>query len=148
MSLGQKHYVVCPQCSCDLRSERLFKHCLQVHGKRMSPTEIAAAVSCMTNEPMRKPSRQHKYFERFFEIQRAEEGLQKYVEKLRAAPRKCATKTCQQQVLPPEEFCDRCKLGQIKTQGPRVVPKGRFTFCNCGAPVVPGESRCYDCLGD
>lgn len=53
MSLGQKHYVVCPQCGCDLRAEYFRKHHLLVHGRNPSGLEIVRVVTQMTNQPRR-----------------------------------------------------------------------------------------------
>jgi hypothetical protein len=142
MSLGQKHYVTCPHCGCELRAERLTKHCAKVHDKATSTSTIVEAVSRMKCSPTRKPRIPRKSIK----IRSAEAELQAYANKLKSAPRKCASEGCRYLVRPPEAFCDICKQRKIRPARPKV--KRRLGICNCGAPVVPGESLCYDCLGD
>jgi hypothetical protein len=126
-------YRRCPYCHCRLLWKRLRAHCVKVHGKSPPPNKREQLQTIAERRQARAAASQ-----RFADL----------VENLKVTPRKCAAPGCAAQVLAPEEFCDSCKqkrLGEIVTHRDA---NGFVTRCDCGEPAMPGESRCYSCIGD
>ena len=137
-------------CDCDLRADRLAKHCLRVHGKDLHGSEIAAAMTHMSRDSNQKQARPRKC-ERFTEIKRAKKQCAAYTAKLATQPRKCTGAECKNKVQPPEQFCASCKQARVDhAQSLRAEPRGVLIqrCLTCGSPTVADEDYCYTCLGD
>ena len=145
MSLGQKHYVVCPHCRCELQAKNFSSHCFRVHHLKVTGEEISAVISKMANNRQTKAQKQSL---RAQKRRKSEEASRSIIEKITSRPHKCLTTECNNQISSTEEYCDSCKKRNISAlQGINLCENK--TGCRvCGNPTVPNEDFCYEHLGD
>ena len=127
----------CLVCGCRIRIGRLNRHLQRAHG--MGP--VAASKAIAESRTVKKRP----------DVRASDKKLAAYAERLKSAPRKCSVENCQALVIPPEEFCDSCKLKRMSQSvglNPGAQNLSGHRCEACGASAVVGENYCYSCLGD
>jgi hypothetical protein len=149
MSPGQKHYVLCPHCGCKLRAGRYSGHLLRVHKQKTNSAEIARIITRMANkQPSSKRQNRPARLAGPEAVRQAEKDSEAVIARLVNKPHKCTTPGCTNSIPASEAFCDPCKGRKTYSLSKMVsVPKGKG-FCSCGNPALPGETSCYECIGD
>ena len=133
-----RSYVTCPTCSAVMRSSRFPGHAKRVHGMVVNSQKgvNGASASAKWEQRVKMTSA----------ARRAALKLEGYVKALVAAPQKCKSESCPNQVVRPEEYCEGCKLKNIRPGTDLLEARSGCTVC--GGPTLPGEIYCLACLGD
>jgi len=147
MNVIQPGFVTCPLCGCLLKQGRLQNHRRRVHGPQLTDAEKSQLVAERASK-RKKSSATVKWPKRPSAVRKSEQELEKVIARLVSKPHKCAVRGCLNQIPATEEFCEDCKRKKAVELSRLQLPASKSGLCSCGKPALPGESSCYECIGD